>query len=96
MFLLSNMVLDARLQRLCECASVIVNTVLEGRCVCTCESTYMVLEARLVSSCLSFPSRARPLFSRFLSSVGVRVYTLQNVELDDTWSLRRGTHLEFQ
>lgn len=50
----------------------------------------MVEEARLVSSCLSFPSSARPLFSRFLSSVGVRVYTLQNVELDETWSLRTG------
>lgn len=48
---------------------------------------YMVDEAKLVSSCLSLPSRARPLFSRFLSSVGVRVYTLQKVELDDTWSL---------
>lgn len=43
-----------------------------------------------MSSCLSFPSSARPLFSRFLSSVGVRVYTLQNVELDETWSLRTG------
>lgn len=53
----------------------------------TSEVSYMVEEARLVSSCLSFPSSARPLFSRFLSSVGVRVYTLQNVELDDTWSL---------
>lgn len=50
---------------------------------------YMVDEARLVSSCLSFPSRASPLFSLFLSSVGVRVYTLQKVELDDTWSLWR-------
>lgn len=39
---------------------------------------------------MSFPSSARPLFSRFLSSVGVRVYTLQNVELDETWSLRTG------
>lgn len=56
-------------------------------CTHTSEVSYMVEEARLVSSCLSFPSSARPLFSRFLSSVGVRVYTLQNVELDDTWSL---------
>lgn len=56
----------------------------------TCAASYMVEEARLVSSCLSFPSSARPLFSRFLSSVGVRVYTLQNVELDETWSLRTG------
>lgn len=47
----------------------------------------MVLEARLVSSCFSLPSRARPLFSRLLFSVGVRVYTLQKVELGDTWSL---------
>lgn len=33
---------------------------------------YMVLEARLVSSCFSFPSRARPLFSLFIPSTGVR------------------------
>lgn len=48
---------------------------------------HMVLEARLVSSCLSFPSRARPRFSRLSLSSGVTVYTLQNVELGDTWSL---------
>lgn len=61
--------------------------------VCACMFvSYMVDEARLVSSCLSLPSRARPLFSRFLSSVGVRVYTLQKVELDDTWSLATRTN----
>lgn len=49
--------------------------------------THMVEEARLVSSCFSFPSRARPLFSRLLLSRGVRVYTLQKVELAATWSL---------
>lgn len=48
----------------------------------------MVLEAKLVSSCFSCPSRARPLFSLLLLSVGVSVYTLQNVELGDTWSLQ--------
>lgn len=51
---------------------------------------HMVLEARLVSSCLSFPSRARPRFSRLSLSSGVTVYTLQNVELGDTWSLGGG------
>lgn len=51
---------------------------------------HMVLDARLVSSCLSFPSRARPRFSRLLLSRGVMVYTLQNVELGDTWSLQGG------
>lgn len=51
---------------------------------------HMVLEARLVSSCLSFPSRARPRFSRLSLSSGVTVYTLQNVELGDTWSLGSG------
>lgn len=51
---------------------------------------HMVLDARLVSSCLSFPSRARPRFSRLLLSRGVMVYTLQNVELGDTWSLGDG------
>lgn len=47
----------------------------------------MVLEARLVSSCFSFPSRASPRFSLLSLSSGVMVYTLQNVELGDTWSL---------
>lgn len=55
---------------------------------CQLKATYMVLEAKLVSSCFSCPSRARPLFSRLLHSVGVSVYTLQNVELGDTWSLK--------
>lgn len=57
--------------------------------------TNMVLEARLVSSCLSLPSRARPRFSRLLFRVGVRVYTLQNVELDDTWSLKELNSSQF-
>lgn len=51
---------------------------------------HMVLEARLVSSCFSFPSRARPRFSRLSLSSGVMVYTLQNVELGETWSLWSG------
>lgn len=55
---------------------------------CQLNATYMVLEAKLVSSCFSCPSRARPLFSLLLLSVGVSVYTLQNVELGDTWSLQ--------
>jgi hypothetical protein len=52
--------------------------------------SHMVLEARLVSSCLSCPSKARPRFSRLSLSSGVMVYTLQNVELGDTWSLGGG------
>ena len=58
------------------------------------QHTHMLEEARLVSSCLSLPSRARPLFSRLLLSVGVSVYTLQNVELGDTWSLSKGKERE--
>ena len=34
---------------------------------------HRVLEARFVSSCLSFPSRARPRFSRLLARKGVSV-----------------------
>lgn len=74
-----------------EAACTFVKTLINGGChmrmmceaVCV-TNAHMVLEARLVSSCLSLPSSARPLFSRLLLSVGVSVYTLQNVELDDT------------
>lgn len=50
---------------------------------------YIVLEAKLVSSCFSLPSRAKPLFALLLPSRGVRVYTWQEVELGETWSLRK-------
>lgn len=50
--------------------------------------THSVLEARLVSSCFSFPSSARPRFSRLLARNGVSVKTLQKVELGATTSLQ--------
>lgn len=53
-----------------------------------CCWTHSVLEARFVSSCFSFPSRARPRFSRLLARNGVRVNTLQKVELGATTSLK--------
>lgn len=51
--------------------------------------THSVLEARLVSSCFSFPSSARPRFSRLLARNGVSVKTLQKVELGATTSLQK-------
>jgi hypothetical protein len=41
----------------------------------------MVDEAKFVSSCLSLPSKARPRLSLLLAKSGVRVYTLDIVEL---------------
>ncbi len=55
------------------------------------DCTYNVLEAKFVSSCLSLPSRAKPRFSRLFTRKGVRVYTLQNVELGATKSLEHDT-----
>lgn len=41
-----------------------------------------------MSSCFSFPSSARPRFSRLLARNGVSVKTLQKVELGATTSLQ--------